>query len=564
MDKKKSMFTVQKVTDGFVGLPTQKRDCYQFVRNYIVSQEKETKICALYGLRRTGKTFLMQQVAQNLPENLKGKALFITCNSGTDFYDVQAYINSSMEKGYRIFFVDEITYADGFQRIGEVLSDFYVGVKGARIVVAGTDSLGLSLISRNFMYDRIKFVHTTYTSFPEYSRLTGCLSIDDYIRYGSTLAVDVFSTHKSAMEYVEYAIVDNMLNSLDKSEGISRYKLQLTELYAENELKDTIERIINKFSQRISAKAVKRQFSSSMLSSSVDLIIRNKDNPDPGIKDFVDFNVVNAKIASSLGILPNNKVSVVISDEHIKEIFEFLKDMDVFTKISVYSSFAHGKRVKDLDIITHPGMYHANIKYTLDTLKQNTSWFPGASNDQIERVLDGCLTWAEGQILENVVLKDVSFMLCYGKQIDTSQDSFNNSARWYVSKLDWEDANDKSQHEIDMIIFDKDRKDVYLFEVKHSSQFTPEQENHLRCKSFMDYIRSDFGDIKYKAVLFLGDTDFNHAIPRIKVEDFLIGMYQDIKRNGSDYTPLVTLDSLKKRFERNQPWNPSDDGDQGY
>lgn len=84
-------------------LPIEKRDCYQEVFDYAVSNKKETRVCALYGLRRTGKTILMQQIAVNLPQELKQKTKFITCSPETSFYDVQHYIDVSIKNGYKIF-----------------------------------------------------------------------------------------------------------------------------------------------------------------------------------------------------------------------------------------------------------------------------------------------------------------------------------------------------------------------------------------------------------------------------------------------------------------------------
>lgn len=86
-----------------------------------------------------------------------------------------------LEKGDKYFFIDEITSAKNFQNIGQVLSDVFVKMDDAKIVVTGKDSLGLSLVHRGMMYDRIKFIPTTYTSFSEYSTLTGVNNIDDYI-----------------------------------------------------------------------------------------------------------------------------------------------------------------------------------------------------------------------------------------------------------------------------------------------------------------------------------------------------------------------------------------------
>lgn len=508
----------------------EKRDCYKDVYDYVISDNRENKICALYGLRRTGKTSIMEDVAKNLPENLKEKNKFIQCTDRTDFYDVINFIEDSMNENYRIFFIDEVTYAENFQNIGEVLSDIYVNLKNARIVLTGTDSLGISLLSRNLMYDRIKFVNTTYTSYPEYARLTGVNSILEYMKLGCTLKTDTFITHNDTLEYTETAIVDNMINSLKKSEGIRRYGEELTELYEKSELKNAILRIINKYSQSLAVAAVRKQFRSAPISNAIDTIAKNKDNPDATIKYSLDLEQTNNEIAKFLGVIQNQEMSIRISDYHLKSIYEFLLDMNVFTRIAVYSSFENKTQDKDLEMITHPGMFHSNILYTLECLRNDENWLPQATEEQKFLLIKNSLNCAEGDILENIIIKDISSMLCTNPNVRTKKiDISDSTGRWYVAKLHWLESSYApglaKEHEADVIIFDKENKETYLIEVKHSDKYAESQSLHLQSESFLAYVTNNFGAIKERAVLYTGESDFNHDVPRIKTEDFLVTIY---------------------------------------
>ena len=218
-------FDVDRIKDIY----PQKRDCFQNLLNYL-NKKNTSKICIIYGLRRTGKTVLMQQAVNALSEEQKKNSVYIRCNNETDFYDVLSYLKDCLNEGKRNIFIDEITYAKNFQNLAEVLSDNFVTNYNARIVLTGTDSLGLSLPSHSNLYDRADFIHTTYMSLPEFARIMNNDSIDFYMEHGNTLSEDnPFATPESAHKYIETSIVSNLIDSLYKSEGVRSYPPSLTE-----------------------------------------------------------------------------------------------------------------------------------------------------------------------------------------------------------------------------------------------------------------------------------------------------------------------------------------------
>ena len=89
---------------------------------------------------------------------------------------------------------------------------------------------------REKLYDRIELIHTTYISFPEYSRITGCELLDDYIMYGSTLSEGTYQNRNQMQEYVNTAVVGNIVNSLVKSEDVSIYPPVLTNVYKPSQI----------------------------------------------------------------------------------------------------------------------------------------------------------------------------------------------------------------------------------------------------------------------------------------------------------------------------------------
>lgn len=499
----------------------QKRDCFVKLQQYL--QSPSTRVYVIYGLRRTGKTVLLKQALLSLSQEQKKNAVFITCNYKTDFYNVIKYIKEKLDKGSRYFFIDEVTYANNFQNLAEVLSDNFVANYNARIVLTGTDSLGLSLPSHANLYDRAEFIHTTYVSFPEYARLTGNNSVDYYIKHGSTLSdKSPFDDYKSTQEYIETSIVSNMLSSLQKSESVRSYPPALTELYEYRDLDNAIQRIINRYPQTITLGALRKQFKLHPLGAAITGIITDKENPDINIKSAVLEKNINENVKRLLHV-EDFKTPVTL--QHLEDIKSFLKEMDVIISIPVFKDLQNGKRTDDMELLTHPGMYHSNLKYTIDQLANNNNWMPEATQEQKERLLVRTYDAAAGTIQENFIINDVYNMLC------------KDNEKWYVSKLSLQVQN--RQEEADLIVFDRQNKETYLFEIKHSVQIIENQASHLESKSFLEYVENAFGTIKDCAVLYNGKTDAESKTPRINAADFLVHIYEN--RSNPDYTVHDTI-----------------------
>ena len=554
----KTQFNAKRV-EGLNVQYTKKRKAYVEVEEYVKSNKRDTKICAIYGIWRTGKSTLMEQVAQNLSDEQKKQAWFITCNHDTDFYDVVAFITKMLEKGDKYFFIDEITSAKNFQNIGQVLSDVFVKMDDAKIVVTGTDSLGLSLVHRGMMYDRIKFIPTTYTSFSEYSTLTGVNNIDDYIKLGSTLKTDCFSSYKETQNYIETSIVFNIIGSLEKSEGLKKYPPTLTEIYNNNDLNNAIQRIINHFAQSLTVKILTEQITIHPLSTALHNLAEKGNKPGLLMRQNIDFEKINDSVAYALGI--HTTRTSPVEEKHINVLSDFLEDIGLITTIPVIESFSNRTFQNDMKIISHPGMFHAIIKYTLDELQKNENWLQDVSNEDRTKLLESTYTSAVGDILENIVIKDIFELLSNGKRVDKDDFFGGNTGRWYVSKLSIYDKNSKRDYEADLIIFDKEKKETYLFEIKHSKEVVEQQSKHLENERFNQYVEENFGQVKRTIVLYNGEIDTSLTVPRISVTKFLKELSKQF--NTKDFDMNKFIDSLLSNSPQPKPAKKRND-DYGY
>lgn len=526
---------VSKINDEY----PQKRDCLSEITDYLDSKNQK-KILALYGLRRTGKTVLMQQALSGMASERKKKSVFITCNRNSDFNNVLSFMKRSIAEGKRFFFIDEVTYAKNFQNLAEILSDNFAAIENAKIIVTGTDSLGLSLPSHSNLYDRVRLVHTTYTPFAEFARITGNKSIDYYLRHGSTLSsVSPFENFAASNEYVETSIVENFISSLSKSEGIRTYPPSLTELYDNDELENAIQRIINHYSQTITMRALRKQFELSPLENGLNAIAKKGDFE---LKSKVYAETVTDNVRKLLRI---DDFTTSLTEKHLDEVKKFLEEMDVITRIPVATSYADKKQDRDIEMITHPGMYHANLSHTLMQLRDDENWLPDASREQKETLLKAVYETAAGKIQENFIIADVYKMLGEKENLFLGFEYIPQS-RWYVSKFSAEVSG--KQEEVDLLIFDKKEKESYLFEIKHSKIVVPEQATHLESEKFRAHIEKNFGTIKGTAVLYNGATDASLKTPRFSIAEFLTDIYDHSKE--ADYSMSDTIERLLSCHER--------------
>ncbi|MDR1604047.1 MAG: AAA family ATPase [Gracilibacteraceae bacterium] len=125
-------------------------------------------VCALYGLRRTGKTTLILQAVRALigqgvpPETV---AYFIG-QKGDDFDDL--IIEMEARKKLKYIFIDEIGFYANFLKNGNYLYDTLVRLYDKKVVIAGTNLLALYLAGKGTLYDRYGILHVPYLSFYEH------------------------------------------------------------------------------------------------------------------------------------------------------------------------------------------------------------------------------------------------------------------------------------------------------------------------------------------------------------------------------------------------------------
>lgn len=181
------------------------KQLHQYIRS-----ANDGKVCCLYGLWKTGKTVMLLQEIVRLAAY--DKCLLLQCERGSSMRQLLSVIEAYPHIQY--IFIDEVTRLQNFTGTASVLSDRYAAA-GKKVVLTGTDSLGFYIASKEELYDHIHFIHTTEIPFAEQHALLGT-DRTAYMQYGGTLSPDTpFCDAQTADAYVETAIVQNIVHTLE-------------------------------------------------------------------------------------------------------------------------------------------------------------------------------------------------------------------------------------------------------------------------------------------------------------------------------------------------------------
>ena len=495
----------------------QKRDCFKQLDEYL--NNNSTKVCTLYGLRRTGKTTMMFQAMKDTGLENCG---YILCEKGDTYKELCTKLDEYIKAGKKAVFIDEITKISNFLYTSASLADYYSGM-GCKIIITGTDSLGLNLAARGELYDRVINIHTTYLSYGEFSKLTGMNDCDDFIHYAGVLSheSDVkmreFYDRSTASHYIDTAISDNITNTFFNKnlpqEFIHKFN-KLIGLHNENILIPVITCIVEMYSgiiTRDTLNAYFKQLSLNMdISSALDLLERhgvfiNRDDFDDNFE---------AQIAFALN---QKRYNVYIDEDTVNQIKEYLYDLELMVKIPLirYSSNNLKKpyTYETEEYIYQAGMKYCQAKNIIDIIKNNNdlNMSPIEKNSLCTKIEEDI----KGQILEVNIFNDIQNLL--------------NSDRYDAFKWQFTGSRDG---EIDIVIQDKINKFYYCFEVKHSDKIEPQQQKNLVFKPYLDILSANYGLMKDAIVLYRGDTTIlENGIEYINADDFLTEMYKSNDKN---------------------------------
>lgn len=510
-----------KTVKGF-----KKRDCFGRIEKFLHSTDR-TRVCALYGLKKTGKTTLLLQTIAEMPEEEFGKCFYAKMNTENTMAQITRDLEKMFDNGYRYAFIDEITLMKDFIDSAALFSDIY-SMMGMKIVLSGKDSLGFWLARDNELYDRVRMIHTTFIPFREYSRLLGIDSIDEYIRYGGLLSQgeldfeneDViaddasFRDDESTRKYVDTAISRNIQHSLACCRYGHRFG-PLRELYEADELTSAINRIVEDMNHRFLVSVLTRDFVSSDLGITAHNLKNERDlQKRTNILEAIDKKTVTEKLMKLLNIRNKAEQTVEITPSQVARIKEYLKGLDLIVECPVRNA-EMGLEKEERILFTQPGMRYCQAQALVYSLMQDET-FGQLTEDEKTFITDRILEEVRGRMLEDIVLLET--MKALGRNYDVFKYQFATG-------------------EYDMLIYGRNERGCAAYEIKHSDKCVSEQSRHLRNENMLLLTTPRFGTLEGRYVLYLGENkDTEDGIAYRNAEQFLKALPEISLTSGLEET----------------------------
>lgn len=227
-----------------------KRKAFVTLKDFVLGDEcYQGEILAVYGLKRTGKATLLKQLLCDI-DTYTSFCAFLEMQDGDTLKMLERRIEEEQAKGKKVIFINEITKVSDFINNSASLADCFAKA-GARIIISGTDSLSIAFAEDYELYDRVRKVNTTYTSFAEYHTLFPLENINDYIRYGGLFykneAEKSVNGYENILSYLHDAVTMNIANSLKNSADIDERDSALKNIN-ETELKRITEKVVGLYS----------------------------------------------------------------------------------------------------------------------------------------------------------------------------------------------------------------------------------------------------------------------------------------------------------------------------
>lgn len=488
------------------------RDAVADVEKFVINPDVSNgRVLVLYGLRRTGKTTIMEQVLENHRDNRRCAFYEVEDNDTLD--DVKKVIIDEKYKGVTLICFDEITKANDFITNSAALPDVFAK-EGITIVLTGTDSLGFQFAEDNELYDRVVRINTTHVPFAEHCRVLDTNDIDDYIEYGGLMKKGlekddrIVHDYYSACRYLDSAVAENIARSVKRNPEDN-----CLEDLSKKELKAIIEKLVEAYSGKIDRKLLQNKLRSASISyvekkytdileeDIIDRLVMEKSNI---VRDFLE--KVNA----------DESIKTPITKEMIDTLERYLINMNVLstTPQTDYHQddavWTEGKTTHEYYLI-QPAIKYYHLQEAKKFIESEKYYKELSTNEKqyLESKLDEKI---KGDMTEQIILYDVF------KSLDKKQ--------YLVTKpVFFVDGQRKGEY--DMLIYDKQKNVHWGFEIKHTNSPFFKQEQHLQNNDFTEIMNKKYGHRENVCVLYRG-TPFRATSGTcyLNISDFLQKIYK--------------------------------------
>lgn len=463
-----------------------KRKAFATLKDFVLGDEcYQGEILAVYGLKRTGKTTLLKQLLSDIDAYTSFCAVLEMQDSDT-MKMLERRIEEEQAKGKTIIFINEITKVSDFINNSASLADCFAKA-GARIIISGTDNLSIAFAEDYELYDRVRKVNTTYTSFAEYRTLFPLAEINDYIRYGGLFykneAEKSVNGYENILSYLHDAVTMNIANSLKNNADIDKRASALKNIN-ETELKSITEKAVGLYSGLTDGEIITA-------------LTDKKDNAE--------------QFARMIG--SDKNAGCYVTSQMIKELEKRLKEIGFLAFIEkrtfAKSSGVWKKLTPTYEYhIVQPAVRYSFLKKAIESAKEQYQHLDKQRQIEMAESLNR-------NMLEEIVGQTVIF------------DVMNSlpGERYIVCKPEFMHEN-RLINGYDMLIYDKQENSYRYFLIRHKSDYSAENINEITSVA-----ESHFGECKSVCTLYT-EKSTNGFVGRecYNISDFLIAVdkYRDM------------------------------------
>lgn len=475
----------------------QQRSVYANLIAYINGKDAH-KLAVLAGLKRTGNTELLLQLLHYcVQQHIPTRMLTIQRNFEVSMRDVLATLDDLVAHGVKIVLIDEITLLQDFQICCEALIENYVQRLGIRIVVSGTASLSLLMPSCNeYLYDSIFILNTAYISFAEWHALRGTDTLQHYLQQASNLYKPDYSSRKALQEYIDTAIIRNIMSSVENAMHQRQYR-DLATVYNTGTLSTIITFLTEGYSFALAEDIINDYFVGDNISDLIQVF--NAKCIKSG-ETTANMNAVKDTLATfSYSLYLQQKPIEHATSEHIQTVKYALSSIGVMNQIMPKSSL-----FREPTICIQYGLVYNCAFYLMQSIREQLT-IEALTKQQVDTLIQLVMQDVQGQLMEQMI------------QYETA---LTNDGK--VDKFSAKDAG-----EIDMIVWHDDNT-CDLYEIKRSDKCVENQTRWLRNEKVLMQVQQKYGKIRTRNVLYNGTTtSVTHdgaQISYINATDYLLGL----------------------------------------
>lgn len=543
------------------------RDAYYQILRKLITKENIGHAIALVGLRRTGKTVILNQLHMNaesygvkrdevlhitLSAYINGKEVTRDQLDGIKLNGVSEICYPSLEelesfikeirvqKTIKCIFIDEITLCREFILGSKGFVDALVD-SGIILIMAGTESASFTLASENDLYTRLILEDISYIPFGEYCRLKRMplstleekkRAMDIYISHGNILDDNVVVDDR----YLEDALGVNLALSISNAD-------ELEFLYAENSPKQLVELII-KYYKLIGESITTKTVQDAITRADISRAFKNENNRrKANQKDTIPVDKIQQQQAAIEGanayfskyVLDFDKSQIQLENSQLEKIDELFTKMGLLYNLSMIPEVevsVNGAVDADDICLIHSLSYNM-AKKMIDEYLSMPKKVSDADAEIVANVMESTLY---GKILEEIVVlqfikgleKQAPLLKCikaYGSgKFQTVRKCSKHRMYKYNNKIYFQD--DVVKAEIDIVRSFKDS--IELIEIKKSRICDQEQVRWLKNPIVVNEIRDKISYEKQikKYVYYLGEPITDEDVEYFNIVDVLIADYE--------------------------------------